>query len=89
MWDLIDIIGWIAGGLFAFCAFPQALKTYKDGHAYDLSPVTLWMWAVGEVLMIIYTIGDIGFNGPLLFNYTFNLASLVIIMRYKYWPREN
>lgn len=28
----IDIIGWIAGILFAFCSFPQALLCYKQGQ---------------------------------------------------------
>lgn len=84
----LELIGWSGGILFAVCAVPQAIKSYKDGEADSLSTLTLWMWFLGELFMTIYVLGKVGFNGPLLLNYIFNLICVCIILRYKHKPRR-
>ena len=85
---MINFIGWLAGFLFAFCGAPQAYKSYKDGHSKGLSHLFLTMWTSGEILTIIYVLFKHGFDGPLMFNYTANLVFLVIIYKYKIFPRH-
>lgn len=85
---MIDFIGWVAGIMFAVSAIPQAYLTYTLGHAKNLSALTLWLWFWGEALMIVYFLSKHGFDAPLMTNYSINLLSVVVILRYKYLPRE-
>lgn len=80
-------IGWVGSILFSICAVPQAYTCYKQKHANGLSGVFIWMWFWGEILTIIYVWPSK--NMPLLFNYIFNLACLLIIIYYKYNNRGN
>ena len=84
----MEILGWIAGILFAFCGLPQAVKSYKDKHSKGLSSYFLLMWTGGEILTIIYVLYRHGFDGPLLFNYTVNLIFLTVIWLYKIFPKK-
>jgi len=84
---MLDLIGWVGSILFAISAIPQAWKSYKDGHSDGISASFLWMWFCGEILVMIYTIPKLLW--PLLFNYTFNIILLIIILTYKYFPRKN
>lgn len=85
---MIEVLGWVAGLLFAFCGLPQAIKCYKDGHAEGISHLMIWMWCVGEVLMQLYVILQHGWDLPLLVNYWINTFFVIIIIKYKYKPRK-
>jgi len=85
---MIEAVGWVAGILFAFCAFPQAYQSYKSGHSVGINPWLLWMWWLGEVLMIIYVYVKHGFDVPLMINYIGNLFFLAFIMKFYYFPRQ-
>ena len=65
---MIEVVGWVAGLLFAFCGLPQAIKSYKDGNSDGISYLFIYMWLVGEVLMQFYVISKHGFDMPLLVN---------------------
>lgn len=84
----MDIIGWIAGLLFAFCGLPQAILSYKQGHSRGISHLMIWMWLIGEVLMMIYVFNKHGLDMPLLVNYWVNTLFVLVIVRYKYWERH-
>ncbi len=85
---MIETIGWLSSVLFALCGVPLAYESYKSGHSRGVSASFLWMWFVGELLAIVYVLGKIGLDGPLLFNYTVNIAFIGIVLKYKYWERE-
>lgn len=80
------MIGWIGAILLSFCALPQVIKCYKQGHGEGLSHGLIIMWGVGEVLLFVYVFptGDI----PLIINYGLNAVYVSIIARYKYFPRQ-
>ena len=82
---MLDLIGWLGAICFALCALPQAVACYKQGHAEGIDDKFLWLWVIGEVCMIIYTIFKVK-DLPLLLNYIANLTCLVIIVRYRYFP---
>lgn len=84
---LIEVIGWLGSALFAACGFPQALRSYKDGHSNGLSWGFLLMWFFGEVLTLVYVAQKPDVL-PLLVNYLANLFFLLIIIRYKIWARS-
>ena len=85
---MIEALGYIAGFLFAFCAFPQAIQSCKEGHSRGINNLFLWMWFLGEVLMTAYVYLKHGLDMPLLINYWINTVLILVIMKYKYWERK-
>jgi len=90
-----ETIGWIGNILFAVCAIPQVIKTYRSKSVKDLSILFLWLWFVGELLTFIYIInGDMEtatFHFPLYFNYIVNIfmACFLIYAKYVYPKKFN
>jgi len=50
------IIGILGSLFFSFSGPPQAYKAIKDKHANGLALITLWMWLLGEVFTLAYTL---------------------------------
>lgn len=83
---MIEIIGWVGSVCFSLCALPQVIKCYRQGHAHGLDSTFLWLWFIGEIAMLIYT--ALSFDSlQLLLNYGFNLICLIIILKYRLFPR--
>jgi len=85
---MIEILGWVGNTLFAFCAAPQAYKSYKDGHSDGIASLLLFMWGTGEILTLAYVILKHGLDLPLITNYLLNLLFIAIISKYKLFPRS-
>jgi uncharacterized protein with PQ loop repeat len=85
---LNDIIGWMGSILFAICALPQVIHTFKTKRTDDLNELFLWLWFWGEVFTLCYVLlDDIAnkiYHVPLYFNYIFNLLMLVYLVFAKY-----
>ena len=79
----MEIIGWLGGILFAICAIPQAYACWKQKHAEGLSWLFLLTWTWGEIFTLIYVLCRDDTSYPLIFNYTFNLIALGVIIYYK------
>lgn len=86
--DLTEIIGYIGSLCFAICGLPQAIKSWKDGNSEGLTVSFLVLWLLGEVFTIWYVL-DTNKEIPLLMNYSFNILLLLIIGKYKIWPRKH
>lgn len=84
----INGIGWIGCILFAICGIPQAYKCFKQKHANGLAWLTLLTWFLGEVLTLTYIFLKPTLDIPLVFNYVFNLCSLLIIFYYKIYGKN-
>lgn len=83
-------IGWVGAFLFAICAVPQVVKTWKTKKAGDLSMLFLVFWLFGELLTFAYIIIDDVLLGithfPLYLNYFFNtLLVLYLIYAKRYY----
>lgn len=83
----IEAAGWIGSILLALCAFPQAIKAYRQKHARGLAPMMLWAWFLGEWFTIAYIYID-KFSWPLIINYGFNIILLFVIIYYFYFPKD-
>lgn len=83
--NIVELFGWIGAVCFAICAFPQAYKSYLDGHSNGISWGLLSLWMVGEISMVIYILPKLDL--PLLLNYTGNIIFVSIIIKYKIRPR--
>jgi hypothetical protein len=71
--------------LLATCAIPQAFLVFRQGHANGVSSLLLLLWGGGELLTLAYVLPKL--DWPLIMNYTVNLFSIAVIVRYKAWPR--
>ena len=81
------MIGWIGAVAFGICGLPQAVKTYRDGNADGLDITFLILWTVGELCTLYAVIVDSP-RPYLIANYLANLIFLLIMWRYKIWPRK-
>lgn len=84
---MIQILGVVGALILALASLPQALKSIVDGHSNGLSHGLLWMWFVGEILMLIYSIMQ--FDIVYLLNYMINLIFVLILLKYKYYPTRS
>lgn len=84
---MLDIIGWIGSAAFTICAIPQAIKSYKDGHARGITWAMLLLWTLGEICTMIYVWPK--HHWPLIMNYVGNLTFLLIIVYYKAFERKD
>ncbi len=83
------LLGWAGAGFFAFCAVPQVVQTLREGHARNLNSLFLWMWFWGAILCAVGSVLDVGVVPWLLFNYSMNLLCVVILLKYKLFPRRH
>lgn len=84
---IMQTLGWIGNLLFAVSAVPQAWLSFKQGHSEGLSTGLLSMWFSGEGIAIIFGLYE-EVPVQLMANYIFNFGCLLIIIRYKMFPRE-
>ena len=83
----MKFLGWLGSVLLAFCAFPQAIKSVKDGHSQGLDFWYLTLWTIGEILTLFAVLGDVPIK-YLIFNYAMNLFFLSVIWFYVFFPRS-
>lgn len=86
---MIDVLGWVGAMMLAVCAVPQAWLSWRQGHARGVSDGLIWLWMFGEIFTLIYIASKDTADLPLLFNYTANIFFVAVIIKYRYWPREN
>lgn len=84
---MVEFLGWFGAACFSLCALPQVTLVLQQGHAEGLSPWFILLWAGGEVCMIAYVILTVGWDGPLLTNYIFNFACVLVLAKYRFWPK--
>ena len=84
-----EIIGWVGGLCFAICGIPQVIKCIKEGNAAGLSWVFMILWLFGEIFTFTYVWPKEPKQWPLLANYAFNTTLLLVMFRYKIYPRAS
>jgi uncharacterized protein with PQ loop repeat len=79
---IITLTGVLGALLLAVCGLPQAIQSFKTGTSNGVNGTFLWLWGVGEILLVIYilvTTKDL----ILLMNYLLNIIIIGIIAYYK------
>lgn len=87
MEQIINIIGVIGALCLAICAAPQAFASYKNKTSNGVDGLFLFLWTLGEILTFFYVLKT-NADLILLFNYTFNIICLFVIIRYKVKPSK-
>lgn len=85
---MVELIGWTSQIIFCLSGFPQAYRCWVQGHGEGLSVGLLLMWFFGEGLAIIYGL-LVDLPTPIMVNYIVNFSSLLVIMKYKFFPVNN
>lgn len=83
------VIGWIGSICFAACGIPQAIRCVQQGHANGLSPWFLILWLIGEVCYVAAVLMQFGWVWWMMVNYIINLICLLVLCRYRFWPKES
>lgn len=83
----MEIIGWVGSFLLTFCGVPMAWQSYRDGHSDGINMLFLHMWLWGEVLVLAYVLAQTIMLYPLIANYAFNIVVILVILKYKLFPR--
>jgi len=83
---MIESFGWLGGLLLATCGAPMAWQSHKQGHSDGIAKGFLWMWFWGEIFVLIYVLPQLLY--PLIINYGFNIVLVLIVLKYKYYPRK-
>jgi uncharacterized protein with PQ loop repeat len=86
---MLELTGWIGAILFAICALPQAIQSFKDGHSRGINNLFLLFWMLGGIITLVYVLFKHGLDLPLITNYVLNIVLISVIMKYKYFPRIN
>jgi len=74
-----EVISYIGSICLSLCALPLAISVVRTKSTKDIDGLFLTLWFVGEVCLLIPYYEEI----PLLVNYSFNIACLLIISYYK------
>ena len=85
---MTELFGWLSAFFLGICGLPQAWHSYKIGKADDISLVFLVTWILGEIFGAIYVLFFDKIPLPLLVNYILNTIIIVVVLRYKLWPRK-
>lgn len=86
--SIIATIGLIGSLIMVFGAVPQLYKTIREGHSEGLSSGTLFCWLIGMLCLLIYVIFFRAADYILILNYSFNLITTSIFMKYKFYPKK-
>ena len=83
----VELLGWIGSFFFMICGIPQAWQSYKHGNSNGVNSAFLVFWLLGELFTLSYTILHLNSDLPIISNLIVNIIFIVIIMKYKYFPR--
>lgn len=81
-----DIFGWLSTLCLAVSGIPQAIKTWKDGHARGLSFGMFFLWWAGEGFLLLYTWKNRSL--PMFYNAILNGSIASYILWVKCFPRN-
>ena len=84
---MIAILGYIAMVCLITSFIPQVIKSIKDGHSAGVSLGFIMLALVGFVLMWLYIYLTTPII-PVLLNYGFNSAMILVVLWYKLFPRK-
>jgi len=85
---MVEALGWIGSILFSLAALSQAVSSWKQGHSDGLTWGLLILWFLGEIMTALY-VALTSVSIPLLANYLINFSFLLVIIKFKMWPRSD
>lgn len=87
--ELFLALGAFGSICFAASGLPQAIKSWRDGHSKGIAHGTVWLWLLGEGMMLAYALRFYTTDLIFIANYTANFILVSIIFKFKYWMRSN
>lgn len=84
---MINLLGTVGALAFGLCGFPQAIKSFKDGHSQGISTFMIALWMLGAVSMFVYVTVKY-LDVMLMINYVVNMGVAGVMGWFKIWPRK-
>lgn len=81
----MELLAWTGSILLSICAAPSAYFSVKEGICRD-NGYMLWIWFLGEICLFFYILPKRDY--ALMLNYGCNILFLVVMLRYKHFPRR-
>lgn len=78
-----DKLGWVASILLMFCAMPQVVQSWQQGHSNGLSVVMLAMWFAGTSSMLVFLYPERKQQKQVFCNYIINSCASGIILYFR------
>jgi uncharacterized protein with PQ loop repeat len=88
MTEFFMLLGTVGAICFALSGLPQAIKSWNDGHSDGVAHGTVWLWLIGEGMMLAYALHFYTQDWILTTNYMTNFLLVSIIFKFKYWRRK-
>jgi MtN3 and saliva related transmembrane protein len=86
--DMIEVIGFLAGGLTTAAFLPQVVKTARSRSARDISGSMLLVFLVGLALWVVYGL-RVGSAPIIIANLiTIGLVGAILAMKLRFGDRE-
>ena len=82
---MIDILGIVAGLLFAYSGVPIALECIRTKDASHISKQLIWCIEIGAILMLIYITVKLGFDWLVCTQYTITMVVWAVVLFYRYF----
>lgn len=86
--EFFILLGTVGAICFALSGLPQAIKSWREGHSNGIAYGTVWLWLLGEGMMLAYALHFYVNDWILITNYTANFLLVSIIFKFKYWKRK-
>jgi hypothetical protein len=80
----MENIGWVGSFLLAICGLFEAINCWRRGIC-DSSLMFILSWLIGEVFCLMYVLPKMDY--PLIFNYSFNIMFVAVMLKYKLYPK--
>jgi len=85
---LIDIVGVVAGFLFAYSGIPVAIQCIKSGSAGHLPKQLMWCVFLGAILMLVYITVKLGFDWLVWIEYSITICVWGVVLFYRYFKTK-
>lgn len=82
---MIDIVGIIAGMLFAYSGIPVAIQCIRTKSASHLSKQLMWCVELGAILMLVYITVKLGFDWLIWLEYSITIIVWAVVIFYRYF----
>jgi uncharacterized protein with PQ loop repeat len=80
----------IAGSiLLAYSNIPQIIKFIRQKHADGISLISTWLWLLGLLGKLVYTVYTTGYNKIIFYPYLFTIGCAIITLWYCYFGQKD
>jgi len=85
---LKEAVGMTGSILFGFASIPMAIRSIREGNSGTIPTSSIWLFFSACIFFFSYLFVNFGFHVPFVIGIVETLSWL-IVMKYRYFPRES